>query len=76
MTFNDFQRIIKNEMQSFHSAWETQTPTQSLRTGIDLSLFNYIHPDITLFYLNLKFSDIIPFRYGLTWQILINDYAV
>jgi len=53
---------------SYHSAWETQTPTQSLRAGIDLSLINYIHFDIALFYFNLKFSDIIPFRNGLTWQ--------
>lgn len=53
---------------NYQTAWDVQTPTQSARTGIDVSLFNYVHLDVALFYFGFKFTDIIPGRNGLTWQ--------
>jgi len=53
---------------NYQTAWDGQTPTQSARTGIDVSLLNYVHLDVALFYFGFKFTDIIPGRNGLTWQ--------
>ena len=53
---------------NYQGSWDGRIPTQSARTGIDISLFNYAHLDIALFYFGFKFTDIIPGRNGLTWQ--------
>jgi len=53
---------------NYQLTWDGRIPNQSVRTGIDVSLFNYVHIDIALFYFGFKFSDIILGRNGLTWQ--------
>lgn len=53
---------------NYQAAGDLQTPTQSARTGIDISLFNYVHLDVALFYFGFNFTKIIPGRNGLTWQ--------
>lgn len=53
---------------NYQDSWDGRIPTQSARTGLDISLFNYAHLDIALFYFGFKFTDIIPGRNGLTWQ--------
>jgi len=53
---------------NYQDSWDGRIPTQSARTGVDLSLFNYVHLDVALFYFGFKFTDIIPGRNGLTWQ--------
>jgi len=53
---------------NYQDAWDGRIPTQSVRTGVDLSLFNYVHLDVSIFYFGFKFTDIIPGRNGLIWQ--------
>jgi hypothetical protein len=53
---------------NYQDSWDGRIPTQSARTGVDLSLFNYVHLDVALFYFGFKFTDIIPGRNGFTWQ--------
>ncbi|MBI2353402.1 hypothetical protein HYV11_04145 [Candidatus Dependentiae bacterium] len=53
---------------NYQDAWDGRAQNQSARTGVDLSLLNYVHLDIALFYFGFKFTDIIPGRNGLTWQ--------
>lgn len=53
---------------NYEDSWDGRPPTQSARTGVDFSLFNYIHLDVALFYFGFKFTDVIPGRTGLTWQ--------
>jgi hypothetical protein len=53
---------------NYESEWDGATPTHSARTGIDISLYNFVHLDLALFYFDFRFRDIIPFRTGLTWQ--------
>ncbi len=53
---------------NYQDSWDGRIPSQSARTGIDVSLFNYVHLDIALFYFGFNFTDIIPGRNGLTWQ--------
>lgn len=59
---------------NYQDSWDGRIPTQSARTGLDISLFNYAHLDIALFYFGFKFTDIIPGRNGLTW--LNPDYIM
>ena len=59
---------------NYQDTWDGRIPTQSARTGVDLSLFNYVHLDLALFYFGFKFTDIIPGRNGLTWQN--SDYVM
>lgn len=59
---------------NYQDSWDGRIPTQSARTGLDISLFNYAHLDIALFYYGFKFTDIIPGRNGLTW--LNPDYVM
>ncbi|HKB87150.1 MAG TPA: hypothetical protein VKD08_13325 [Ignavibacteriaceae bacterium] len=53
---------------NYEAEWDTQTRSYSVRTGIDLSLYNYVHLDLALFYFNFRFRDIIPGRTGFTWE--------
>jgi hypothetical protein len=53
---------------NYEDSWDGRPPTQSARTGVGFSLFNYIHLDVALFYFGFKFTDVIPGRNGLTWQ--------
>lgn len=53
---------------NYQDYWDARIPTQSVRTGLDISLFNYAHLDIALFYFGFKFTEIITGRNGLTWK--------
>jgi len=65
-SFVDFFTIFAEG--NYQASGNLYTATQSARTGIDVSLFNYIHLDVALFYFGFNFTAIIPGRNGLTWK--------
>ena len=65
-SFNDYISLFAEG--NYESNWDGRPSAQSARTGIDLSLLNYVHLDIALFYFGFKFSEVIPGRDGFTWQ--------
>lgn len=65
-SFNDYISLFAEG--NYESVWDGHAPAQSARTGIDLSLLNYVHLDIAFFYFGFKFTEIIPGRNGFTWQ--------